>query len=107
MAKANKHSGSSFVAFLEEDGIKEDVDLLTVKMVLADEIESRMKKRRVNVMQLATRMKTSRTQVYRLLDKADTGVSLGTLAKAARALDWSIVGLLAAADKGARASRRR
>jgi antitoxin HicB len=107
MAKANRFKGSKFVDFLIEEGIKDDVDLLTLKKVLADEIEMRMKKKHINHSELAKRMSTSRNQVYRLLDESDTGITLGTLSKAAQALDWSIIDLIAAAELKAKRERTR
>ena len=102
-----KNIGSTLASFLEEEGIKDDVDLLTFKKVLADEIEHRMGKKKINHTALAERMSTSRNQVYRLLDEHDTGITLVTLARAAGALDWSIIDLLAAASRKARSDKDR
>jgi len=98
-----KHIGSKFTDFLEEEGIKNDVDLLTVKKVLADEIHARMGRLKIGITQFADRMKTGRDVAYRLLDANDTGVTLKTLAKAAQALDWSLPDMLRAAGKSAAA----
>lgn len=102
----NKHMGSTLASFLEEEGIKDDVDLLTLKKVLADEIESRMEKKHLNPSDLAKRMGTSRNQIYRLLDEHDTGVTLVTLSRAANALELSIIDLLVAASRKARDERK-
>lgn len=96
-----KHIGSKFTDFLEQEGIKNDVDLLTVKKVLADEIQARMEALNIGITQFADRMRTGRDVAYRLLDANDTGVTLKTLSKAARALDWSLVEMLVAAGKSA------
>jgi antitoxin HicB len=78
--------GSTLDSFLEEEGIKEDVDLLAQKKVLAMRIEQAMARRKMTQAGLARAMQTSRTVVYRLLDPTDTSVTLATLAKASRAL---------------------
>jgi antitoxin HicB len=97
-----KHIGSKFTDFLEEEGIKNDVDLLTLKKVLADEIHARMEKMNLGVSQFASRMRTGRDVAYRLLDANDTGVTLKTLSKAAKALHYSsIVEMLVTAGENA------
>jgi DNA-binding phage protein len=78
--------GSSFESFLEEEGIKEDVDLLVQKKLLAAKIEKAMAQQNMTQTELAKAMKTSRTVVYRLLDPKDTSVTLATLSKASKAL---------------------
>ena len=98
----SKHVGSKLTDFLAEEGIKDDVDLLTVKKVLADEIRARMDRKKIGVQQLATRMRTSRDVAYRLLDAKDTGVTLRTISKAAVALESSLVDLLIAVEQNAR-----
>ena len=45
-----------------------------------------MEAARISKTDLAKRMKTSRTEIYNLLDPSDTGVTLATVAKASRAL---------------------
>ena len=78
--------GSTLESFLEEEGIKEDVELLVQKKLLAAKIEKAMAARHMTQTQLAKAMKTSRTVVYRLLDPLDTSVTLATLSKASKAL---------------------
>jgi antitoxin HicB len=104
-----KHVGSKFTDFLEEEGIKDDVDLLTVKKVFADEIQARMDKMKISVAELARRMKTTRTVAYKLLDPEDTGVTLKTMSKAAKATEWNLIDLLVAVDhkKSHRDKRKR
>jgi|HubBroStandDraft_6_1064221.scaffolds.fasta_scaffold989725_2 antitoxin HicB len=81
-----KHIGSSFASFLEEKGIKEDVELLAQKEILAEQIREAMDRKGVTFSALASSMHTSRTVVYRLLDPSDTGVTLETLSRVAHAL---------------------
>jgi transcriptional regulator with XRE-family HTH domain len=87
----NKHVGSSLESLLDERSIKEEVDLLTRKKILAQDLRRCMESHQVTQSALATRMKTSRTVVHRLLDPADTSVTLATIAKASAALGMDFV----------------
>ncbi len=87
----NKHIGSTFTSFLDAEGIREEVDLLAKKKVLADEMVATMKRKSVTRTELAKRMKTSRTQINRLLDPEDISVTFVTLAKASTALDLELL----------------
>ena len=87
----NKHIGSTFTSFLDEEGIREEVDLLAKKKVLADEMVATMKRKKVTRTELAKRMKTSRTQINRLLDPDDISITFVTLAKASTALDLDLL----------------
>lgn len=77
------NKGSSFESFLEEEGILDEVDEAAVKRVIAWQVAQEMAARKLNKSELARRMETSRTQVDRLLDPANTSVTLHTLYKAA------------------------
>ncbi len=83
---SNPHIGSSFDSFLDEDGIREEVQDLAQKRVLAWQIEEAMKQSGIKKVQMAKRMHTSRTQVERLLDPNNNKVQLDTLQRAARAV---------------------
>ena len=87
----NKHIGSTFTSFLDAEGIREDVELLAKKKVLADEMVATMKRKSVTRTELAKRMKTSRTQINRLLDPEDISITFVTLAKASTALDLDLL----------------
>ena len=78
--------GSSFESFLEEEGILDEVDEAAVKRVIAWQVAQEMVARKLNKSDLARKMQTSRTQVDRLLDPANTSVTLHTLYKAAAVL---------------------
>jgi transcriptional regulator with XRE-family HTH domain len=82
-----KHIGSSFSNFLREEGIQEEVDLLAKKKVIADELVAEMERAQVSRSKLASRLHSSRTLVNRLLDPADTSITLSTLVRVASALD--------------------
>ena len=78
--------GSSFDSFLKEEGIYEEVTAAAIKRGLAELLADQMQRERITKSELARRMKTSRSQVDRLLDPTYEGVSLGMLWRAARAL---------------------
>jgi antitoxin HicB len=79
----NKHIGSSFDDFLKEEGIREEVTIHAVKRVLAWQIAKEMKALKINQSEMAKRLKTSRTQVKRLLDPSNDKVQLDTMQRAA------------------------
>lgn len=84
--KKNIHHGSSFESFLEEEGIFEEVHAAALKWVIARLIKEEMKKKHLTKLQLARKMKTSRSALDRLLDPKNTSVSLKTLVSAGHAL---------------------
>jgi hypothetical protein len=86
----NPHIGSTFESFLEEQGLKEEVDLLAQKRVIAWQIEQAMAEEEITKADMAARMKTSRTQVDRLLDPQNNRVQLDTLQRAALAVGRSL-----------------
>ena len=77
--------GSSFDDFLKEDGIDEGVTARAIKRVLVRQLDELMRREEISKTQLATRMKTSRAQLDRLLDPERVRDS-GTLARAAQAV---------------------
>lgn len=76
--------GSSFDDFLKEEGIYDEVETTAIKRVIAWQLEEAMKAERISKAELAQRMKTSRSQVDRLLDPEHSGVTLETLSRAAQ-----------------------
>ncbi len=94
-----KHIGSSFDAFLAEKGIEEDAELRAQKELLAEQIRETMDQKGISFSALAASMGTSRTVVYRLLDPSDTGVTLETLSRVARALGLGLKVSLARTTK--------
>jgi antitoxin HicB len=81
-----RHIGSSFDEFLEDEGIREEVQDLAQKRVIAWQLEQAMKRRGIQKAKMAERMGTSRSQVDRLLDPANNKVQLDTLQRAAHAV---------------------
>lgn len=82
----NRHIGSDFDAFLEEEGLLEEAAATAIKRVIAWQIEQEMKAQHLTKTAMAARMKTSRAALNRLLDETDTSLTLTTLASAAAAL---------------------
>ena len=85
------HVGSAFEDFLDEEGIYEEVTAVAVKRVLAWQIEQARLAQGLSKSALAKRLQTSRSQVDRLLDPANTQVQLDTLQRAAAALGRKLV----------------
>lgn len=80
------HIGSDFDDFLSEQGLLEEVSATALKRVIAWQIAEAMAAQKITKKALAERMHTSRTAVDRALDQNDAGMTLATLASAARAL---------------------
>jgi DNA-binding Xre family transcriptional regulator len=78
--------GSSFDEFLKEDGIHAEVTARAIKRVIARQLDALMAEEGITKAELAKRMKTSRTQLDRLLDPENESVTLGTLTRAAEAV---------------------
>ena len=85
-SKRFNRSGSTFDSFLEEEGILAEAEAVALKRVIAWQIERAMAARGVTKNALAKRLSTSRTQIDRLLDPAHVGVSIETIARAAKAV---------------------
>jgi DNA-binding phage protein len=81
----NKALGSSFDDFLAEEGLLEEVTETAAKRVLARSIAALIAHSGKSKAQIARDMKTARSQVNRLLDEHDTGVTLHTIMAAASA----------------------
>ena len=82
----NKFFGSSLDDLLEEDGIKEEVEMIAIKRILAYQIQQEMKNKKITKTKMAELLETSRSQVNRLLDEENTSITLHTLQKAAAVL---------------------
>jgi antitoxin HicB len=83
---ANKHKGSTFDSFLEEENLLEEAEAIAIKRVITYELERIMKKKQIKKTQLASDMHTSRSALDRLLDPNNTSITLRTLVKAANIL---------------------
>jgi antitoxin HicB len=79
---SKKHMGSSIDDFLKEEGIFEDMQAQAVKEVVAWQLADAMKKQKISKARMATLLKTSRTQIERLLDPKND-ITLSSLQRAA------------------------
>lgn len=82
--------GSSFEDFLKEQGIYEEVTENAMKRVLAFRLAEIMKEQNITKAEMAKRLDTSRSQLDRLLDPENDGVTLGALSRAVNALGYSL-----------------
>ena len=79
---SNKHMGSSIDDFLKVEGIFEEAQAQAIKEVVAWQLTEAMKKKKISKNKLAILLKTSRTQVDRILDPKND-ITLGSLQRAA------------------------
>ena len=79
---SKKHHGSSLDDFLKDEGVFEETQALAVKEVVVWQLIEAMQQRSLTKTQLATLLKTSRSQVDRLLDPT-CDITLSTLQRAA------------------------
>jgi len=85
------HTGSTFESFLEEEGIRNEVQGAAIKRVLAWQFAQAMEQQKKTKLGMAKELRTSRSQLDRLLDPANTAVSLETLTRAANVLGKRLV----------------
>jgi DNA-binding Xre family transcriptional regulator len=81
-----KRIGSNFDEFLRDEQLLDDVEATAIKRVIAFQIAQEMKRRKLTKLEMASRMKTSRAALERLLDPTNPSVTLSTLERAASAL---------------------
>lgn len=79
-------AGQLFEDFLREQGTHEETTETAVKRVLAHQLASVMKEQRISKVEMAKRLRTSRSQLDRLLDPDNTAITLDMLARAAQAV---------------------
>ena len=79
---SKKHMGSSIDDFLKEEGIFEESQAQAVKQVVDWQLAEAMKDQKISKNKMAALLKTSRTQVDRLLDPKND-ITLGSLQRAA------------------------
>jgi antitoxin HicB len=70
--------------FLKDEGTLEEFEAVAIKEVLAWQIAEAMRLQNLSRKRLAERMKTSRSQISRLLDPKDGNVTIATLQRAAK-----------------------
>jgi predicted XRE-type DNA-binding protein len=86
----NKHIGSSLESLFDELGELEEVKRLSLKKGISVTILERLAQLQLSKAQLAAKLRTSRSQLDRLLDPDDTSVTLRTLVRVATVLDLEV-----------------
>jgi hypothetical protein len=89
--KRTNHNGSTFDSFLEAEGIREEVEAVAIKRVVAWQLEQAMLQQRKTKQAMAKQLHTSRSQLDRLLDPRNVSVTLDTITRAARALGKRVI----------------
>ena len=82
----NQHTGSDFDDFLDEEGILEVVSAKAHKRLLALQLTDIMKENSMSKTLLATKLKTSRSQLDRILDPDNTAITIELLERVAHAV---------------------
>ena len=81
-----KNIGTSFESWLDEEGITGEVTAVAIKRALARQLAAAMRREGMTKTEMASKMRTSRGTLDRLLDAENRTVTLGTLCKAAAAV---------------------
>jgi DNA-binding Xre family transcriptional regulator len=81
---------STLDSFLKDQGKLEEFQAIAIKEVLAWQLLEAMKAKNISRKGLAEKMKTSRSQISRLLDPKDGNVTLSTLQRAAKMVGRSL-----------------
>lgn len=79
---SKRHVGSRLDDFLKAEGIYEEAQAKAIKEVVAWQLAEAMKKKKISKVRMAALLKTSRTQVDRLLDPKND-ITLSSLQRAA------------------------
>lgn len=82
----NKYIGSSFDDFLEDEGLLSEVSAEALKRVIAWQIQHFLEEHNLKKTVFAKKMKTSRSQLDRLLDPEVINLNLKTLVSTAKAM---------------------
>ncbi len=82
----NQFTGSNFNDFLEEEGILEEVSVKAHKRLLALQLADIMKEKSITKTSLANKLKTSRSQLDRILDPENTTITIEVLERVAHAV---------------------
>ena len=90
MTKKTGRIGSSFEDYLAEQGALEESRAIAVKRVLAWQLEQAMEERQMSKSAMAQAMRTSRSQLDRILDPDNDHIRLDTLAAAANVLGLNL-----------------
>ena len=90
MKKKPGRVGSSFEDYLKEEGTRDETNAVAVKRVVAWQLAQAMEREQISKRAMAMAMKTSRSQLDRILDPDNDHIRLDTLTAAARVLGLSL-----------------
>jgi antitoxin HicB len=82
----NKYIGSSFDDFLETEDLLVETSAEALKRAISWQIQNYIEINHIKKATLAVKMKTSRSQLDRLLDPGNTNISLKALVSTANAM---------------------
>jgi len=82
----NKHTGSNFDDFLEEEKVLEEVSAKAHKRLLALQLSDIMQEKNITKTSLASKLKTSRSQLDRILDPENSSITIEVLERIAHAV---------------------
>ncbi len=82
----NNPIGGDFFDYLQEENILDECLSLSSKELIVYQLKAIMEEEHISKSDLAAKMNTSRTAIYRLLDENNNSVTLDTLEKAAKFL---------------------
>jgi len=85
------HSGSTFDSIPEKEGIREEIESVAIKRVVAGQLSQAMRNQRKTKQAMAKQLRTSRSQLDRRLDPRNVAVTLDTMHRAARALGKRLI----------------
>jgi len=83
-------AGALFEDFLKEQGTYDETTEQAVKRVLAFQLAAAMRDQHISKVEMAKRLDTTRSQLDRLLDPSNDGVTLAVLSRAAQVVGRSI-----------------
>jgi hypothetical protein len=79
---SKKNLGSSIDDFMQEEGLFDEAQAQAIREVVAWQLAAAMKKNKISKTRMAALLKTSRTQVDRILDPTND-ITLSSLQRAA------------------------
>jgi antitoxin HicB len=82
----NKYTGNNFDDFLEDEGILEEVSAKAHKRLLSLQLADIMQEQSITKTNLAAKLKTSRSQLDRILDPNNTSITIEVLEHVAHAV---------------------
>ncbi len=82
----NKHLGSNFDDFLQEQNLLEETSAIAHKQLLVLQLKDIMAEQNITKTFLAGKLKTSRSQLDRILDPNNVSITLDVLERVAHAV---------------------